>query len=94
MSKVLPFSKVRMSNKWKGQHAKTCRCGACLRKRLAEFHARVETMGGLRPPSDDHTIPVRPHWRKAPRYLKNDPDLHKVIFEYIDQLKRSKKTGG
>lgn len=50
--------------KWyRGRHASTCECRGCLKEKLRKFEERVENMHGVKPPSADHSIPVRAHWR-------------------------------
>jgi hypothetical protein len=67
-------------------HARKCECRMCLRRKIAEYEARIALMGGMRPPDLEHTVPVRPHWRKVRGHLAKSPALRALVLLRLAEI--------
>ncbi len=63
-----------------------CQCDQCVQSRLLAFRERVRSMTKHEPPSDQHTIPVRAHWRRNPGHLRKDPALRSAVKDFVKEL--------
>lgn len=73
---------------YRGKHTKACPCYPCVERRLKDMEQRVKlaVKGGARPADDEHTIPVRAHFRRNPRHLVNDPALRDLVRQLVREV--------
>jgi len=70
------------------QHPKKCQCDSCVERKLSIYRKRVREMSQIRIPEEDQLIPVRAHFRRHPRYLKDEPALAMRIRLMVQHLKQ------
>ncbi len=67
-------------------HARQCECEPCVRRRVANYLAKIHDTSRLVPQLPTQTVAVRAHWRRCPGHLKKMPKTRLLLREELDAL--------